>query len=419
MGPLRFLLQRVIRKGTLHVIDWQGRVYQFGDGSGQPVVMRLHNKLVAWQIFLNPEMAAGEAYMDGTLSVESGDILDFLDIFIGNFRWHPDNMLRKQQGNRRAWLKKLRQWNPLTRARRNVAHHYDLSADLYRLFLDEDWQYSCAYFRTPEASLEQAQRDKKLHIAAKLRLDNPALRVLEIGSGWGGLALTLHALAGVDVTGITLSVEQLKHATARAQAAGVESQVRFALQDYREVQSKFDRIVSVGMFEHVGVPHYQEFFDKACTLLSDDGVMLLHTIGRAAGPSSTDPWTEKYIFPGGYMPALSEITPAIERAGLYITDIEVLRGHYAATIEHWYARTKAARAEMTALYDARFWRMWMFYLGIALCGFRHAGIVVFQIQLSRTQEAVPLLRDYMVDDERKLLKKPLWYSAVHAERALG
>jgi cyclopropane-fatty-acyl-phospholipid synthase len=341
--------------------------------------------------------------MDGRLSVEQGEILDFLDIFIGNFRWHPDNMLRKAQGNRKSLFKGLRQWNPLLRARRNVAHHYDLSSALYQLFLDEDWQYSCAYFRTPEVSLDQAQRDKKRHIAAKLKLDRPDLKVLDIGCGWGGLALTLNALAGVDVTGITLSQEQLKRAQTRAEAAGVERQVRFALQDYRHVQGTFDRIVSVGMFEHVGVPHYQAFFDQICQLLKDDGVMLLHTIGRAAGPSSTDPWTAKYIFPGGYTPALSEIMPAIERAGLYVTDIEVLRMHYALTLEHWYARAKANREAIVALYDERFWRMWMFYLSIALCGFRYAGNVVFQIQLSRTQSALPLIRDYMVDDERSVM----------------
>ncbi|MEX6723691.1 class I SAM-dependent methyltransferase [Parapedomonas caeni] len=405
MGPLGSLLRRVIRAGTLTVIDAGGARHVFGDGMAPRCAIRLADRRLEWSIAFNPTLAAGEAYMDGRLVMEEGHILDLLDLFTGNLKWHPDNALRKTLDRRPRWLMPFQQWNDQRRARANVAHHYDLSGRLYDLFLDKDRQYSCAYFRSPEASLEQAQFDKKAHIAAKLLLDRPGLEVLEIGSGWGGLALYLNAACGARMTGVTLSTEQLGVSRGRAEAAGVAEDVRFELRDYRAVEGKFDRIVSVGMFEHVGKPFYQTYFDTACRLLKDDGVMLLHTIGRADGPGVTDPWTRKYIFPGGYTPALSELMPAIERAGLYVTDVEVLRLHYMHTLQHWYDRTISARAEIVALYDERFWRMWLFYLAGALCAFRHQGHVVFQIQLARTVDAVPLTRDYMRDAEARLLQQ--------------
>lgn len=405
MGPLGSLLRRVIRAGTLTVIDAGGARHVYGDGTSPRCAIRLADRRLEWSIAFNPTLAAGEAYMDGRLVMEDGHILDLLDLFTGNLKWHPDNALRKTLDRRPRWLMPFQQWNDQRRARANVAHHYDLSGRLYDLFLDKDRQYSCAYFRSPEASLEQAQFDKKAHIAAKLLLDRPGLEVLEIGSGWGGLALYLNAACGARVTGVTLSTEQLGVSRGRAEAAGVADDVRFELRDYRAVEGRFDRIVSVGMFEHVGKPFYQTYFDTACRLLKDDGVMLLHTIGRADGPGVTDPWTRKYIFPGGYTPALSELMPAIERAGLYVTDVEVLRLHYMHTLQHWYDRTISARAEIVALYDERFWRMWLFYLAGALCAFRHQGHVVFQIQLARTVDAVPLTRDYMLAAEARLLQQ--------------
>ena len=292
--------------------------------------------------------------------------------------------------------RRLQQMNLPGRSRRNVAHHYDLDAGLYALFLDEDRQYSCAYFPRDDMTLDEAQLAKKQHIAAKLALA-PGQRVLDIGCGWGGMALYLHREFGVEVLGITLSTEQIAIARQRADAAGVADKVRFELIDYRAVEGAFDRIVSVGMFEHVGQPYYREFFRRCRNLLTPDGVMLLHTIGRADGPNVTDAFTRKYIFPGGYIPALSEIMTAIEPNNLMVTDVEVLRLHYAKTLRHWYARTIAHRAEIEALYDARFYRMWIFYLAGAMSGFENRGLGNFQIQLVRDRHALPITREYMIE----------------------
>jgi cyclopropane-fatty-acyl-phospholipid synthase len=281
-----------------------------------------------------------------------------------------------------------------------VAHHYDLNGRLYSLFLDRDRQYSCAYFPTGSETLEEAQAAKKRHIAAKLKLDRPDLSVLDIGCGWGGMALTLARDYGARVTGITLSAEQLAEARARAAAAGLADRVTFELMDYRAMQRRFDRIVSVGMFEHVGVGHYRTFFRKLRACLEPDGVALLHTIGRSDGPNSTNSWIARYIFPGGYSPALSEIMPHVERAGLVTTDIEILRLHYAETLRHWRRRFAANRDAIAALYDERFCRMFEFYLAGSELAFRHQGLVNFQIQLSREQTAVPLTRDYIARAER-------------------
>jgi cyclopropane-fatty-acyl-phospholipid synthase len=397
------LFRILVKNGPLTVIAVDGRTRVYGASSPdtRPVTIRFTDTATPRRIARNPAKGVGEAYMDGRLIVEQGDIRSFVDMIGYNTRWDADNPARVRLWRPQRIGAMLDTWNWERRSKRNVAHHYDLSDRLYDLFLDADRQYSCAYFDDPAASLDQAQQDKKAHIAAKLALA-PGQRVLDIGCGWGGMALYLHRVAGVEVLGITLSEEQLKVARARAAAAGVQDKVRFELLDYRQVKGVFDRIVSVGMFEHVGPPHYRTFFDTCRTLLAPDGVMLLHTIGRADGPGATDPWLAKYIFPGGYVPALSQIMPAVERSYLWVTDIEALRLHYAQTIVHWYDRVAAAEAEITALYDARFFRMWQFYLAGAISAFRHDGHLVFQIQLTRKRDAVPITRRYMAREEERL-----------------
>jgi cyclopropane-fatty-acyl-phospholipid synthase len=397
------LLKRGIRSGPLTVIDASGRSRSYGapEAGVKPLTVRLHDRATAGRIGRNPSLGAGEAWMDGRLTIEDGDIRDLLNLVGYNVRWDGDNPARVALWNQQRLLAKLDTFNWRRRSKRNVAHHYDLSDRLYDLFLDKDRQYSCAYFSGPDAGLEQAQLDKKAHIAAKLRLQ-PGQRVLDIGCGWGGMALYLNRVADVDVLGITLSEEQLKVARRRAEEAGVADRVRFELIDYRDLTGTFDRIVSVGMFEHVGPPHYDTYFDHCRRLLAPEGVMLLHTIGRADGPGATDPWTAKYIFPGGYVPALSQVAPAIEKNWLWLTDLEVLRLHYAETLDRWYDRTVAAKDEIVKLYDERFYRMWLFYLAGSAVAFRHDGHVVFQFQLTRRRDAVPITRDYMAEAEAAL-----------------
>ena len=396
------LLRRTIQSGELRLEDAAGRTYHYGtpDPTLPPVSIRITDAQTPYRIALNPALGAGEAYMDGRLTIASDDISDLLNLIGHNMRWDGDNPARRAlwAGQRiGAWID---QRNYARRSKRNVAHHYDLSDRLYDLFLDADRQYSCAYFTDSDQPLETAQRDKKAHIAAKLALQ-AGQRVLDIGCGWGGMALYLHRVADVDVLGITLSQEQLRVARQRAADAGVAHRVRFELIDYRDVKGPFDRIVSVGMFEHVGLPYYNRFFAKIEDLLAPDGVALLHSIGRADGPGATDPWTAKYIFPGGYCPALSEVMPAIERNYLWATDIEILRLHYMHTLEHWYERTKAVRAEIEALYDARFYRMWCWYLAGAIMAFRHDGHMNFQIQLTKKRDTLPITRDYMAEAENR------------------
>ena len=397
------LFRMLIRNGPLTVIGADGRICSYGAPSTEvrPVTIRFTDHATPRRIARNPAMGAGEAYMDGRLIVEEGDIRQFLDLIGYNVRWDADNPARVRLWRPQRIAAMFDTWNWERRAKRNVAHHYDLSAGLYDLFLDADRQYSCAYFDDPERSLDRAQADKKAHIAAKLLLE-PGQRVLDIGCGWGGMALYMNRAADVDVLGITLSEEQLKVARERAATAGVSDRVKFELIDYRRVTGSFDRIVSVGMFEHVGPPHYRTFFETCRSLLAPDGVMLLHTIGRADGPGATDPWLAKYIFPGGYVPALSQIMPAIERAFLWVTDIEALRLHYAFTTALWYERVTAHEAEITGLYDTRFFRMWQFYLAGAIAAFRHDGHLVFQIQLTRKRDAVPITRAYMEREEELL-----------------
>ena len=403
MRLLAALLTRLIRKGSLRVIDAGGRVYLFGEppGNDEPLTVRFSDRRTPLRAAFNPVLALGEAYMDGRMRVEHGDILAFATLIGRNTQWDADDTARLalwRPWRRLAWLDA---WNWQGRSRRNVAHHYDLSDRLYALFLDEDLQYSCGYFADPSNSLEQAQSAKKAHIAAKLAL-SPGQTVLDIGCGWGGLALYLHRATGADVLGITLSENQLAIARRRAADAGVADHVRFELIDYRAVTGRFDRIVSVGMFEHVGPPHYRAFFDRCRALLKDDGVMLLHTIARADGPAPTDRWLARYIFPGGYVPADSQIAPAIEDSRLWITDMEVLRLHYAHTLRHWYDRTEAARDDIVRLYDDRFYRMWQFYLAGAINAFLYDGHMNVQVQLARRRDALPLTRDYMAQGEVRL-----------------
>jgi cyclopropane-fatty-acyl-phospholipid synthase len=397
------LLNRLVRRGELIVTDAAGRIHRFGapDPAREPVAIRFTDAATPTRIVFSPRLGVGEAFMDGRLVVERGDVLGFLDLVLSNVPWEGDARRKLINRNRSRLVRRLGEWNRAARARRNVAHHYDLSDRLYDLFLDADRQYSCAYFTDPANSLEQAQADKKAHIAAKLALA-PGQRVLDIGCGWGGMALYLHERAGVDVLGITLSEEQLKVARARAEAAGVADRVRFELIDYRRVEGRFDRIVSVGMFEHVGRPQYDIFFLKCRELLAEDGVMLLHTIGRLGKPGATDAFTDKYIFPGGYSPSLSEIVTASERAKLIASDIETLRLHYAHTLEHWYARTFAAHDAIVDLYDERFYRMWSFYLAGAICAFRYGGLANYQLQYIRNRRALPITRDYMAAAEAGL-----------------
>ena len=405
MWLLGRILRRAIRRGELVVIDASGSAHHFGSPDPElgRVVIRFTDRRAPYDVVRSPALGAGEAIMDGRLVVEQGDILALLELMRANDRWEDREPGRKRLigGTGRSALRRLRNLNWERRSRRNVAHHYDLSDRLYDLFLDVDRQYSCAYFATPDKSLDEAQADKKAHIAAKLCLE-PGQRVLDIGCGWGGMALYLNRIAGVEVLGITLSEEQLAVARRRAAEAGVADKVKFELIDYRRVEGRFDRIVSVGMFEHVGVPHYRRFFRKCRDLLTEDGVMLLHTIGRMGGPGTTDAFTTKYIFPGGYNPALSEIVAASEQEKMIAADVETLRYHYAHTLAHWYRRVAEKEAEIVALYDERFFRMWQIYLAGAYVAFRHGGMVNYQIQYLRNRDAVPIVRDYMLDRERAL-----------------
>ncbi|MCZ8547956.1 cyclopropane-fatty-acyl-phospholipid synthase family protein [Mesorhizobium qingshengii] len=395
---LRSLLRRIIRNGTLTLVTPDGCACDVGHGEPS-VTIRITDQATVRRLFLNPDLALGEAYMAGTLVVEDGGIHDLLDLCFANLGWSTGHWVQRAQAIGRRLGRRLTQHNPVSISRANVAHHYDLSDLLYELFLDADRQYSCAYYMSPDDTLEQAQDQKKRHIAAKLLL-RAGQRVLDIGSGWGGLALHLARNADVDVTGVTLSTEQHAYANRRAHNVGLNERVRYLLKDYRHENGRYERIVSVGMFEHVGVGHYGEYFAKIKDLLSDDGVALIHTIGSAAGPGAANPWIRKYIFPGGYTPALSEIVPAIERAGLHITDIEVLRLHYAETLKDWRKRFIANRDRIAAIYDERFCRMWEFYLAGCEAAFRHSGLVVFQIQLSKRVDTVPLTRDYIAEWER-------------------
>jgi cyclopropane-fatty-acyl-phospholipid synthase len=397
------VLAGVIGEGHLTIIDAAGKAHRIqGARRGPAVTIRIHKWWTGIRIVLRPRVAIGEAYMDGTLTVEQGDLYDLLDLLGRNVAALDRSLLVSLSFRWQRLVRLFEQHNPIERAQRNVVHHYDLNDQLYDIFLDRDRQYSCAYFRTGEESLDQAQEDKKRHIAAKLLL-KPGQKVLDMGSGWGGMGLFLARQFGVDVTGITLSKEQLAVSSRRALEDGVADRVRFKLLDYRLEPEKYDRIVSVGMFEHVGATHYLEYFSKVKDLLADDGVMLLHAIGRMEPPGGTNTWLRKYIFPGGYSPALSEVMAAIEKSGLWVTDIEILRLHYAETLRVWRERFLASREKVRQMagYDERFLRMWEFYLAGCEVAFRYMNQMVFQIQIARRQDAVPLTREYMVDAERE------------------
>jgi len=407
---LAHVMRRIVRSGTLEVIDHRGRAWQFGEAGRTPdVVMRLHTARADRRLLLKPELALGEAFMDGELTVEKGGIYGLLELLTRNVGPHGKLPFTLPTWLTTPIVRLFTQYNPLGLAEQRVRHHYDLSGALYEKFLDADRQYSCAYFPAPGTGLEEAQLLKKRHIAAKLLLQ-PGQRVLDIGSGWGGMGLYLAQVADVEVIGCTLSHEQHALANRRAEELGLASRVKFVLQDYRTLDGRFDRIVSVGMFEHVGVPHYQVFFDKVAALLADDGVALLHSIGRIEGPGTTNAWLRKYIFPGGYSPALSELSPPIERAGFWLTDLEVLRLHYAETLRLWRERFLAERDAIRALYDERFCRMWEFYLCGCEVAFRHWGQIVFQAQLAKRIDTVPLTRDYIAAAEARL---------AHLEQRLG
>jgi cyclopropane-fatty-acyl-phospholipid synthase len=396
---LRYFLQQFIRRGAMTFTTASGAKFSCGDGTAKPVAVRFLTADAERRVLLNPELALGEVYMDGTFVVENGSIADALAILMDQ----PEILPRwaKLQWFLRYLVRHARQFNPRRRALNNVAHHYDLDGRLYSLFLDADKQYSCGYFESPDATLDDAQLAKKRHLAAKL-LIRRGDRVLDIGSGWGGLGLYLAEMTGASLTGVTLSTEQLQMSNARAAERGLASTAKFFLEDYRDIPGPFERIVSVGMFEHVGVDFYETYFRRCAELLTDDGVMVLHSIGRSEGPDVTNPWITKYIFPGGYIPALSEVTRAIERAGLLVCDIEILRLHYAETLKAWSERFQARREEAVRLYDERFARMWQFYLACSEMSFRKQNMMNFQIQLTKRQGVVPMTRDYIGDEEDRL-----------------
>ena len=418
MWLLDKMLRRLVKKGELTVIDYDGKEYRYGapDPNYGPLVIRLTDKGAAWHIAKDPRVGAGEAYMDGRMVIEKGDVRELTLLARYNAPFERPGALKPKGPVTRtlnATLGRLDQVNWKTRSRRNAEHTYNLTRRLYELFLDEDRQYTMAYYRDTGNSLEQAQLDKKAHLAAKLYL-KPGMRVLDIGCGWGGLALYLHRHYDVDVLGVALAPDQIEFCRERAAAAGVSHRVKFELMDYRDVQGPFDRITNVGLIEHLGTPHYPGFFAKTRELLAPDGVMVSHCCGRMGTPGVTDKWTRKYIFPGGYIPALSELVGEAERHKMVTTDVEAMRYHYAHTLEEWYHRTNANKDEIVALYDERFFRMWQFYLAGAEAAFRHGGLVNWQVQFVKSREAIPMTRDYMFEEEARLRAVDGPYSPVYS-----
>jgi cyclopropane-fatty-acyl-phospholipid synthase len=406
MSLIGRLVDKLLTRGSLTLIVPGKEPHTYGRGGGRHLTLRFTDRKVAFDIVRNPRLGLGEAYMEGRVIVEDGTILDLLELIVGANRWEEKGEGRRAlaKGKATRTLKRMILRNTPRRARRNVAHHYDLRDELYDLFLDADKQYSCAYFTDPGNSLDQAQADKKAHIAAKLALE-PGQRVLDIGCGWGGMALYLHRVAGVDVLGITLSEHQLNIARQRAVAAGVSDHVKFELIDYRLVEGRFDRIVSVGMFEHVGARHYDAFFAKCRALLKPDGVMLLHTIGKLGEVSSSpDPFTDKWIFPGYHLPSLSQMTASSEKVRLIASDVENLRLHYALTLRHWLKRATVNRTKIEAMYDARFFRMWEFYLSGGIVMFESGAACNYQVQYIRERTALPITRDYLAEAEANYRK---------------
>ncbi len=423
MWLLDKMLRKLIKKGELIVVNHDGKEYRYGapDPDHGPVRSRLTDRGAAWHIAKDPRVGAGEAYMDGRLVVEPPhDIRDLVLLIRYNAPFEDASGLKAKGPitlTANFIAGKLDQINWKSRSRRNAEHTYNLTRRLYELFLDEDRQYTCAYFRDPSDSLEQAQLDKKAHIAAKLNL-KPGMKVLDIGCGWGGLALYLHRHYDVDVLGVALAPDQIEFSNERAAEAGVSGRVKFELKDYRDVEGQFDRITSVGLIEHLGTPHYPGFFEHMHRLLKPDGVMFSHCCGRMGMPGLTDKWTRKYIFPGGYIPALSELVTEAEKNQLIVTDVEAVRYHYALTLEEWYYRTNAAREEIIELYDERFFRMWQFYLVGAEAAFRYGGLVNWQLQYVKRRDAIPMTWDYMFEEEKRLHaseEAPEWHLRAAAE----
>ncbi|HVJ78637.1 MAG TPA: cyclopropane-fatty-acyl-phospholipid synthase family protein [Hyphomicrobium sp.] len=400
---LRSHINRCIKHGSLILELPRGEQLAAGDGSGLPIIIRLKDNRAVAELLLNPELALGELYTDGRLIVSGGSVYDFLDLLGRNIPGLLPPQIGRWRHAIRTGFDRWRRGNSERIARRNVHHHYDIDDRIYSLFLDPDRQYSCAYFESERQNLEHAQLAKKRHLAAKLLVSENS-RVLDIGCGWGGLALYLAELCGVDVTGVTLSPEQLKVAERRAQEKDLNLRVHFRLEDYRAVTETFDRIVSVGMFEHVGFRNYETFFGMISRSLKPDGIALLHSIGRLDGQSATNPWIAKHIFPGGYMPSLAEVLPAVENSGLIVTDIEILRLHYADTLAAWRSRFLSHRAEAAAVLGERFCRMWEFYLAGSEVGFRYGGLMVFQMQLAKKIDTVPRTRNYIAEEESRLRK---------------
>lgn len=385
------LLKKIFRVGTLHVRLPGNAIVVAGDGTGSPVHIALTDPKWCMRVVLNPGLAVGEAYVDGALTIDQGDIGGLAEIIGRNMHLRPSP---RPTAIAKWWHDWRSQRNSRRASRRNVESHYNLQAEFYRGFLDEDLQYSCAYFVSPGASLEYAQMAKKRHLAAKLLL-RPGESVLDIGCGWGGLAMFLAETHDVHVDGITLSDEQLETAKRTASDRDLSHYARFSLGDYRDIHGRYDKIVSVGMLEHVGRPNFDRFFQQVADHLADDGVAVIHAIGRPEGPGFTNAWLARYIFPGGYSPALSEVTAAVERSGLFMADIEILRLHYAETLREWHARFAARRELIESQYGARFYRLWEFYLCNCEMAFRHEGHFVFQIQLTKRVDRVPVTRDYI------------------------
>ena len=400
------LLKYAMRTGSIKVVGHNGKVGIYGDGRAPRCTIRLKKRRLNYILALNPALYVPEAYMNGDLVIEDGTLYDFIELAAINYT----NVESFPLLGLFQWMgiggKKLKQYNPVGVAEKNVAHHYDLSGQLYDLFLDLDRQYSCAYFTKPQEDLDTAQQNKKRHLAAKMLLDrSDANKVLDIGSGWGGLGLYIAEVSNANITGVTLSKEQHKLSNERAARAGFKERVKFELLDYRKIPQTFDRIVSVGMFEHVGKKNYREFFDKLRDLMTDDGIAVIHSIGRLDTPAPINPFIRKYIFPGADIPALSEITPIVEKSGLICSDIEILRLHYAETLRHWRERFNARRDDIRNIYDERFCRMWDLYLVICEMGFRYENLMVFQIQVAKSLKAVPHTRDYMFEWERAQIEK--------------
>ncbi len=418
MWLLDKMLARLIREGQLIVTDFGGKEYRYGKPDADPVRIRFTDKGAAMHIARNPGVGAGEVYMDGRMVIEPPhDIRSFILLVISGARANkvsisPHGPLRRMVDIAAA---KLDQINLRPKASKNVKHHYDLTRQFYELFLDENRIYSMGYYRQPDATLERAQLDKLALIAAKLNLppgQSSGMKVLDIGCGWGGLALYLHRHFGCEVLGVSLAPDQVRFAQESAAAAGVSDKVKFELIDYRDVTGQFDRITSVGMIEHVGAMHYHEYFAKTHELLADGGIMLTHTIGRAGPPGRTDKWTRKYIFPGGFVPSLSHLVDALEHTGWAVSDFEELRYHYALTLAEWYRRTTMHEAEITALYDARMFRMWQFYLAGFESSFRYGELVNFHIQSVKRRDAVPMTRDYISAETARLSAldaDPVWH----------